>query len=511
MAVQIPQDTTGAERFRSKLDGLGRAFLTGQNKSGGNLIQPPATPDLSAYNVGGSKGGAVNGGGFGSGAVTAALQSQSQPSPTTPGAGGQQMTYANDYIEQANKLMTQLQQMVTTGFSYNYQSDPNYVAAVQAAKEGAAEASRNTMETMNDRGIFNSSITTSQLGQIEQKAQNEPLKLVPQFEANAYNRFQQGLQNQMGMMNTLYGQGQFQMNYDSNEKWKTEDSRYQEADVTGTYESPQALKLMNDIIGYKEAWGAAGTKQERDNIAAAAVQARASLASMGYNADLFGANVTLDKARKSLGSAGIQTMASKQVDAQNKQTGIQNTQWQKTFDTTNSHWSTDRTDRLAQQKEQNRQTWAQINKPTGGGGGGGGGISSKIISQNTDAMIYKMTKDGVKTLDDAMAWMGKPEHERDILTGVVDPGSIMSHFGKAVTGGSSSTKNQPIDVYYKAVELAKSDPAYKELDSPEQFEALVQKHVNKINSVLNPPKPLTPAQKAQNDVNHKVQWLERMK
>lgn len=472
MAVQIPQDTTGAERFRSKLDGLGRAFLTGQNKSGGNLIQPPATPDLSAYNVGGSKGGAVNGGGFGSGAVTAALQSQSQPSPTT-GAGGQQMTYGNDYIEQANKLMTQLQQMVTTGFSYNYQSDPNYVAAVQAAKEGAADASRLTREQMNDRGILNSDITTSQLAQIEQKAQSEPLKLVPQLEQNAYGRYMGQVQGLGNLMNTFLQQGQWEIGRADNERWK-------DAEVTGTYESPEFKKLFDQLVADKQGWGATTDPKERKRLADDATNVRKALAgitgrSVSEIDKLFGANVGLDAARANFTLGGFETQAAKAARI-NQDNYLSDTKYthdynDKVFNETVRH-----------------------NKATENASGSGGLSPGQMLTQETNRALTQMLSE-IQSPDEVLNWINANKNE--LLQKGINPKTLYDAASSAFKGSGPQGLSE-MEIYDKALAAAQKDYDWAGAATQEERQAIIDKYVNTYRSMNTgaggsvPAKPKTP-------------------
>ena len=89
------------------------------------------------------------------------------------------------YYDMATKYMNNIDALMSKGFDYNPEKDPKYIAAKKIAGKEAEGAKMDTMETMNDRGIMNSSITASQLGQIEQEAADHILSLIPGFEANA--------------------------------------------------------------------------------------------------------------------------------------------------------------------------------------------------------------------------------------------------------------------------------------------------------------------------------------
>ena len=89
------------------------------------------------------------------------------------------------YYDMATKYMNNIDALMSKGFDYNPEKDPKYIAAKKIAGKEAEGAKMDAMETMNDRGIMNSSITASQLGQIEQDAADHILSLIPGFEANA--------------------------------------------------------------------------------------------------------------------------------------------------------------------------------------------------------------------------------------------------------------------------------------------------------------------------------------
>jgi hypothetical protein len=390
-----------------------------------------------------------------------------------------------DSAGKAAELMTQLDKILSGGFSYDFHNDPSYLAAVQQAQEGAKTASRNTLETMNDRGIVNSSITSSQIDQIEQKAQQAPLQLVPQLESNAYNRYQDTIRNTSDLMKTYLGQANWEKSFNADQSWK-------EADATGTYESPEAMKLINEVIGYKQAYGSA-SPEDKKIIAAKAVTARAALAGMNIDADKwFGANVGLDQAYKNVGNSGIQTMASKRyaIDDQ-RYTDEQKTQ--------NDHWDKDY--KLRQNAD------SRANNTTSG-------PTSQQLSNNADMMIFQMQKEGVKSLDDAIGWMTK--HEAEVMSGKVDPGTIMNYFKGAKSGTSTVTAKTPYEIQSDALSKAKDDPAWKDADTPEKKNEIINFYKDQLTQSNKSPEQLqadadaADQKKIQDFINHHVQWMDRL-
>lgn len=93
---------------------------------------------------------------------------------------------------------TPMEQFDPGTFNYDVNSDPVYQQALKNAMTqadlSAKRASRNALETMNERGILNSSLTSNQLAEIQneyqQQANNEiQSNLLPQLLQQAYNRY----------------------------------------------------------------------------------------------------------------------------------------------------------------------------------------------------------------------------------------------------------------------------------------------------------------------------------
>lgn len=238
--------------------------------------------------------------GAATGAATVAGGAIGNPPKTDTGvshSGSSTMGYG-ELFGNAEDLYGRLDKQLNTDFKFDPSTDASYIAAQQLADEGAKDASRMTLETMNDRGIVNSSITSSQLGQIEQKAKLEPLKLIPQLQAQALQK----RQGDMGIMANLFSNvmntGQQRYQFDQT-------MPMQQAAVTGRYLPEEAKGLVDTIMNAKVNWPKAGTKEEKAQWATKAKDARDQLTAMGYDAEkMFGGNVGLAEAGKNFGGMG---------------------------------------------------------------------------------------------------------------------------------------------------------------------------------------------------------------
>jgi hypothetical protein len=199
-------------------------------------LDEPTAEKTAIYNQ--AKAGAtstVTSGGTGKAGGTVATPSNS--SSNTP-----MVQYSNDYMDKATQLMAQLETMMNNGYNFDYAKDPTFMAAQQMAQSGAKTASLDAMESMNDRGIMNSSLMGNQLAQIEQQAQLKPMELIPQLQAQAYNQYQGGISNLATLMQGYLSTGQSQLDYAQNKALN-------EAIATGKYIAPEAALQINNAIG----------------------------------------------------------------------------------------------------------------------------------------------------------------------------------------------------------------------------------------------------------------------
>lgn len=114
----------------------------------------------------------------------------------------------NQYRKQQDELMSRMQSMINQPVQYNPETDPRYQAYRQLAQARAADASRQTMEALNSRGILNSSVTATQLGEIQQGAEQQALAAIPEFYAQAMQQRQLDLQNAADLLRTVISEDQ---------------------------------------------------------------------------------------------------------------------------------------------------------------------------------------------------------------------------------------------------------------------------------------------------------------
>lgn len=266
---------------------LGNARTVAVN---GNKVKEPEGAGASAGNAGllTNQSGANSGGGTSGGG----------------GLAGGSLNHGGSQHYQS--LMNQLDSYMQKPLNYNPYADPQYVAAQEMARAGAKTATNNTMQTMNSRGLLKSSLTNSQLGQIEQKAELAPMELIPGMMQNAQMQHQQQFQNLTGMADMAYRK----MAYDDSKAT-------QDQVITGKYLPPGAKDLINQIIQQKKDYGTAqkggATKEMLDQISTSAGDLRNQLNALGIDASQFGSGVNLEQAYKNAGTAGQLTSESQQT------------------------------------------------------------------------------------------------------------------------------------------------------------------------------------------------------
>lgn len=119
----------------------------------------------------------------------------------------------DDLWKQAQGYKTQLDALMNGGFTYDPTTDASYKALQELAQKNAKTASAGAMETMNDRGILNSTVTSDRLGQIEQTAQDEVTRAVPGLKQAAYGEHMDKAQQLYNMWNNVYSQAQNERAY----------------------------------------------------------------------------------------------------------------------------------------------------------------------------------------------------------------------------------------------------------------------------------------------------------
>lgn len=145
-----------------------------------------------------------------------------------------------------NDWLTKMEELQNTPFSYDPNTDPKYQAMQALAKQRAGVASQSAMEALNDRGILNSSVTASQLGQIQQNAEQEALSYIPQYEALARQDYRDRVADALNMYTTYKGADDTAYNRQQDSKKFAID----EAGVTGLYNGQKTAAQSNSDRTY---------------------------------------------------------------------------------------------------------------------------------------------------------------------------------------------------------------------------------------------------------------------
>lgn len=470
--------------------------------------------------------------------------SQQSPTPqastqkNSPTVTQQQPTqYSNAYLEDAQRLISQLQQMYNQPFQFTPENDPTYQASQKLAEQAGAKSSVKAMETMNDRGIFNSSITSSQIKQIEQEAALKPLELVPQLQANAFNQYQTGLQNQMGLLSTILSAGESQRGFDESQRqFNTQFGEtqrqfnaqlpMQEAAITGRYMPAGAQDIIQQILDNKTKAESKGiTKEERDAISSDTNILRNKLSAMGIDPNLFGSNVSLQQAYANAGKAGMPTadaqssilgtimslpgmygslpsgagqaisqlpmysslsgilsgLAGQPTIAQGAQTFNQNMAQQQ-FDFSKEQFTFDKTvktNAMAIDNANQKLNAAKFEQDKN---------YQKWLQDNqiTEQQGIKATNGYISQLmaqgsrEAAMSYI--VQHANDITNDGGNVTQLMNAIDAMYPAAKSSVSNQPspYDVNKQALTMAQNDPNYLKAKTPEEKQAIVQQYVQML-------------------------------
>lgn len=203
-----------------------------------------------------------------------------QPSINTPSIPANQYT---DWQAKNNANYANLEKMSQEQFTYNPETDPGYQAQRQLAQLRAGDATKGAMEAANEKGVFGSSVMTSQLGQIQQRAEQEAAAYIPEYRQQAYGQFQDRLAAAGNLLNQSRNLRGDQFN-----------EGVTEGQLTGNYASADAKVLENKIRDAKSRAETSGiTAAERAAISKEADGYRSQLQNLGYDISKLGANTSL--------------------------------------------------------------------------------------------------------------------------------------------------------------------------------------------------------------------------
>lgn len=225
------------------------------------------------------------------------------PAPATPAPTSTFTTPAyQDWQTKTNDNYAALESLTQTPFNYDPNTDVGYQAQRELAQLRAGDASRNAMESANEKGLLNSSTTVSQLGQIQQRAEQEAAAYIPEYRQQAYGQYQDRLAAAGNLLNTSRALRGDQFN-----------EAVTEGELLGTYSSPEARNLVSQLIGLKQQAEASGiTADARGQLSKRADGIRSQLQSMGIDISKLGADV--NSKNVSTSAAGVRTMQGQAQD-----------------------------------------------------------------------------------------------------------------------------------------------------------------------------------------------------
>lgn len=155
----------------------------------------------------------------------------------------------NDYQAKQKELMGKFEGMMNQPTTYNPEVDPRYQAYKTLYEKQAKKASQNAMETTNERGILNSTITSDRLGQIEQDAQGNAMAAIPEFYAQDQISQQNKMKNVselLGFVTDQAGNAEDDINTaKENERIQIENERQIELDQVAAEQEAQQTELDN--------------------------------------------------------------------------------------------------------------------------------------------------------------------------------------------------------------------------------------------------------------------------
>lgn len=236
----------------------------------------------------------------------------SVPAPPTSQPSYQPSAEFQEWNARQNDLFNRLESMMNQPFNYNPETDPGYQAQRQLAQLRAGDATKAALELQNEKGLLSSSMTNSQLGQIQQRAEQEAAAYIPQYRDQAYSQYRDQLANAANLLGLASGRANtaYDRNYQTGRDAQSD--AFTEAGLTGVYRSPQAQSQINALMDLKRQAETPGiTAEQRAELSRQADGIRSQLSAMGVDISNLGANVHSSKAAA---PAGVQTLASRELE-----------------------------------------------------------------------------------------------------------------------------------------------------------------------------------------------------
>lgn len=181
-------------------------------------VQKSTSSSGGSSKSGGGGGGSSSGGSSGGSALTSVVSAYDPMKDPTYLAS---MAKLNDLWGQAGNYKTQIDDLMKNGFTYDPTTDAAYKSLQDLATKNAKTASNEALETMNDRGILNSTVTSDRLGQIEQTAQDAVTAQVPTLQNAAYSKYMDKLSTLNNLWNSTVAQAQQERSFgEDKRRWE---------------------------------------------------------------------------------------------------------------------------------------------------------------------------------------------------------------------------------------------------------------------------------------------------
>jgi hypothetical protein len=326
MAVMTAEQTT-AELQRKK--NLGIAPTSQSNVAQYNtLTKQKPVPDPNKFLP--TKSSVGTGASVGAGLQPVTPNPVISPTPVSSATTSTTNNVPSEYDAWKTKqseLFSKLEGLSNAQFAYNPETDPAYQAQRQLAQLRAKDANMATMETMNDRGLLQSTVTNSQLDQNSQRAEQEAAAYIPQYRDQAYGQFQDNINRNKDLLGYATDQENTQYGRNYQEGRDAVNDNFSRADRTGILEIPGANEGLSRLAELGELFKQ-GDKTQQAQYRQEANQVRSELTRLGVDPTLFDENLNTDQRLANIGKGGISTLA-KQGQDYNQAADSRNFEFQK--------------------------------------------------------------------------------------------------------------------------------------------------------------------------------------
>lgn len=222
-----------------------------------------------------------------------------------------------DFLGMTPDMISQMFSGMQSGAGqyYDPSKDPVYQSMLELSTKQADKAGLSAMESMNDRGILNSTVTADRVGQIKQGASDAVLAAIPGLAGNFDNKQMANSQSMQNLLNSVLGAGQFQQTFAEDNRRFDKNFTLDEAKVSGRYIPEEAQSAINTILEAKEASAKGGiTPEQRAANNQRATEARRLLATLGVDISGLDTNVGYNDALKNSYYLGRDSLPQQEMD-----------------------------------------------------------------------------------------------------------------------------------------------------------------------------------------------------